>query len=191
MTRKYPQFFAHREKFSIQPDGVQCRWDWQSYLPFVKPVLAELYEEWSGPFLSRYHTLVLNDSNSKWSGMFLRNTLTTSFLIQILRKCFGSVAISQVLATDNRSQFCAAELKYWLDRTAPVSTASRYSCLNVAVENSVRSVISSLLSAKPRTLQGLKTFIDNFLLQYRNAAHASVRESPAVLLKSRRLRCSR
>lgn len=82
-----------------------------------------------------------------------------------------------------RSQFCAAGINCWLDRTGyrHLSTTPRHPRSHGAAENLVRSVKSILLSANPKTLQDLESFKENFLLYYCNPMHASTRESPAML----------
>ena len=54
----------------------------------------------------------------------------------------------------------------------------------------VRTVKSAIASASPKTLPQLDNFIDNFLLQYRNATHSTTKETPARLFKGRSLRAS-
>ena len=54
----------------------------------------------------------------------------------------------------------------------------------------VKTLKSAIHSANPRNFQDLDQFVDNFLLQYRNAVHCTTKESPAKLFKSRALRTS-
>ncbi|WP_432422670.1 integrase catalytic domain-containing protein [Streptococcus dysgalactiae] len=139
-----------------------------------------------GPFLNRCHASVLIDPYSKWPEAFLTSTPTTLFVIQALRKCFSREGIPQVLITDNGSQFCATETKSWLDSIGcrHLRTAPRHLCSNGAAENLVRTVKSAIASANPKTLSELEIFLDNFLLQYRNAVHATTKEIPEKLFKS-------
>ena len=159
----------------------------ESYIPWQR-----VHMDFCGPFMNRYYALVLIDSFSKWPEVFFTTTPTTSFVIQVLRKCFSREGIPQVLVTDNGSQFCATEMKAWLDSIGcrHLRTAPRHPCSNGAAENLVKTVKSAIASANPKTFPELETLVDNFLLQYRNAIHATTKESPAMLFKSRRLRSS-
>ena len=159
----------------------------ESYAPWQR-----VHADFCGPFLNRYYALVLIDSYSKWPEVFLTSVPTTSFVIHALRKCFSREGIPQVIVTDNGSQFCSVEMKTWLDNIGcrHLRTAPRHPCSNGAAENLVKTVKSALASTNPRSLPELEAFLDNFLLQYRNAAHGTTKESPAKLFKSRALRSS-
>ncbi|VDP81405.1 unnamed protein product [Echinostoma caproni] len=100
-----------------------------------------------------------------------------------LRKGFSRKGIPQVFVTDNGSQFSATEMKAWLDsircrhfRTAPIHPGS-----NGQTENPVKTVKSALASANPKLITDLEAFLDNFLLQHRNATHANTKERPAKI----------
>lgn len=66
----------------------------------------------------------------------------------------------------------------------------RHPCWSEASENLARSQDSTLASANPRTLQDQVTFIVDFLLWYHKGAHASPKENPSLLSKSRWACCS-
>ncbi|VDP90935.1 unnamed protein product [Echinostoma caproni] len=136
--------------------------------------------------------ILLIDSYFKWPEVFLTSAPTTSFVMRVLRKCFGREGVPQVLVTDNGSEFCAAELKTWLGSFGcrHLRTAPRHPCSNGAAENLVKTVKSAIASANPRTIFELEILLENFLLQYRNAEHATTKESPAKLFKARSLRSS-
>ena len=165
--------------------------DWtpwpESYVPWQR-----VHADFCGPFLNHYYALVVIDSYSKWPEVFLTNTPTATFTMQALRKLFSREGIPQVLVTDNGSQFVATDMKTWLDSIGcrHLRTAPRHPCSNGAAENLVRTVKSAISSADPKTLQELDTFVDNFLLQYRNATHSTTKETPARLFKGRSLRAS-
>ncbi|VDP89233.1 unnamed protein product [Echinostoma caproni] len=112
--------------------------------------------------------------------------------MRVLQKCFSREDVPQMLVTDNGSQFCAAELKTLLDSIGcrHLRTAPRYPCSNGIAENLVKMLKSAIFSANPRTILELEILLDNFLLQYRNAAHTTTKESPAKLFKARSLRSS-
>ncbi|MDY6929942.1 MAG: RNase H-like domain-containing protein [Pseudomonadota bacterium] len=158
-----------------------------SYAPWQR-----IHLDFCGPFLHNQYALVVIDSYSKWPEVFLTDSPTTAFTMQVLRKLFSREGIPQVLITDNGSQFCAIEMKKWLDSIGcrHLRTAPRHPCSNGAAENLVKTIKSAIASAKPRTAYELDTFVDNFLLQYRNAVHATTKETPSRLFKGRNLRCS-
>ncbi|VDP90933.1 unnamed protein product [Echinostoma caproni] len=86
----------------------------------------------------------------------------------------------------------ATETKAWLDSIGyrHLRTVRRHPCSNDQAENLVKTVKSALASANPKSIADLEAFLDNFLLQYRNATHATTKESLARLFKSRYLRSS-
>ncbi|VDP88393.1 unnamed protein product [Echinostoma caproni] len=83
-------------------------------------------------------------------------------------------------------------MKAWLDSIGcrHLRTAPRHPCSNDQAEYLVKTVKSAMASANSKSLAYLEAFLDNFLLQYRNATHATTKESPAKVFKSRCLRSS-
>jgi hypothetical protein len=159
----------------------------ESYAPWQR-----VHADYCGPFLGRYFALIVIDSFSKWPEVFLTTTTTSTFTMQAFQKCFSREGIPQVLVTDNGTSFCSGEVKQWLDRIGcrHLRTAPRHPCSNGFAENFVRTLKNAVSSASPKNFAELDKFCDNFLLQYRNAVHATTKECPSILFKCRRLRAS-
>ena len=127
--------------------------DWtpwpDSYLPWQR-----VHADYCGPFLNQYYALVIIDSYSKWPEVFLTNTPTTAFTMQVLRKLFSREGIPQVLVTDNGSQFIATDIKTWLDSIGcrHLRTIYRHPSSNGAAEEMIRTMKSAIWSAGKRTL---------------------------------------
>ncbi|VDP67932.1 unnamed protein product [Echinostoma caproni] len=56
-------------------------------------------------------------------------------------------------------------------------TSSRHLCSNGAAETFAKTVKSTIASASPKTISELEILLDNFLLQYRNAAIATTKST--------------
>ena len=96
------------------------------------------------------------------------------------------------MVTDNGTHFTLEDLQTWQRRIGcnTLFTAPRHPQSNGQTENFVRSLKTAIRTSSPSSLEDLQTCVDNFLLQYRNAAHSTTRKSPALLFKGRNLRSS-
>ncbi|KER24566.1 hypothetical protein T265_07798 [Opisthorchis viverrini] len=149
-----------------------------------------IHADYCGPFLNKYYALVVVDSYSRWTEVFLTTSPSSEFTQYALRKLFSREGVPIVLVTDNGSHFTAKSLEYWLKGLGcrHLFTAPRHPQSNGLAENFVRTLKSAINSISPVTFHDLDRGIDNFLMQYRNAAHSITGKSPAELFKSRSLR---
>ncbi|KER28078.1 hypothetical protein T265_04991 [Opisthorchis viverrini] len=149
-----------------------------------------IHADYCGPFLNKYYALAVMDSYSRWTEVFLTTSPNSEFTQYALRKLFSREGVPIVLVTDNGSHFTAKPLKYWLKGLGcrHLFTAPRHPQSNGLAENFVRTLKSAINSISPVTFHDLDRGIDNFLMQYKNAAHSITGKSPAELFKSRSLR---
>ena len=157
------------------------------------------YEPWQrvhvdycGPLLNKYYVLVLIDAYSKWPEIFTTTTANAEFTIRALRRCFSREGVPKCLVCDNGTPFSAEVTRKWLQEIGcrQLFSPPRHPQSNGAAENFVKTVKSAVHSVNPTTLEELEKTLDNLLLQYRNAAHASTKTSPAILFKKRNLRAN-
>ena len=115
---------------------------------------------------------------------------TAEFSQKALRKIFSREGVPTVLVTDNGSHFTAKEFDEWLTGTGckHLYTAPRHPRSNGQAEKFVRTLKSAIASSGCKTFGELDKYVDNFLLQYRNAVHATTKECPSKLSKGRILR---
>ena len=158
-----------------------------AYLP-----LQRIHADFCGPFLQSYYALVIEDSYSRFPEVFFTTKATASFTKEALRKFFAREGIAQTLVTDNGTPFSATELNDWLRRIGcnHIYTAPRHPQSNGLAERFVRTLKTAVHASSANTFGELTAFVDNFLLQYRNACHSSTNKSPAQLFKGRNLRSS-
>jgi transposase InsO family protein len=160
--------------------------------PVTYQPMQRLHADYCGPFLGRYWALVVEDAFSKFPEVFFTSNPTAAFTKQALQRLFAREGVAQVLVTDNGTHFTQRDLQAWLRSIGchPVYTAPRHPQSNGQAENFVKSLKTAVQAASPATYEELQTSADSFLLQYRNAAHATTKKSPALLFKGRHLRSS-
>lgn len=160
--------------------------------PVTYRPMQRIHADYCGPFLGRYWALVVEDAYSKFPEVFLTTSATAAFTKRALQSFFAREGIAQVLVTDNGTHFTQQDLQDWLRKIGcnTLFTAPRHPQSNGQAENFVRSLKTAIRTISPTSLEDLQTGIDNFLLQYRNAAHSTTRKSPALLFKGRNLRSS-
>ena len=130
------------------------------------------------------------DSYSRWPEVFLTTTPTAEFTKMAFRKSFSREGVPHALVTDNGTHFTAKVVDDWLQGIGcrHLYAPPRHPQSNGLAEKFVRSLKSAVRSASPHTFEQLDRCVDNFLMQYRNAVHASTGKSPSQLFKSRNMR---
>jgi hypothetical protein len=103
---------------------------------------------------------------------------------------FSREGVPSVLVTDNGTHVAAASVTEWLKSIGckHLFIAARHPCSNGQAENFVRTLKTAIHAMESSTFSELEKNVDGFLLQYRNAAHGTTRESPAKLSRGRPLR---
>ncbi|VDP84440.1 unnamed protein product [Echinostoma caproni] len=168
-----------------------------NFLPFGLHVSSGLFQSAIVSVIKRFDGVLANQDDVLIFG--LNKKEHDARLTQLLERFAArNVAIKpskcvwwipQVLVMNNGSQFCATEMKLWMDSIGcrHLRTAPRDPCSNEAAKHLVKMVKNATASANPKTLTELETLVDNFLLQYRNTTHTTTKEGSAMLRKFRRL----
>ena len=149
-----------------------------------------IHIDYCGIFLGKYHALVIIDSYSKWPEVMFTEKPCAEFTIKALRKVFSREGVPIAVVSDNGSHFSAPCVTTWLKQLGcrHLFTAPRHPQSNGLAENFVGTLKRAITSYAPTTFTELDRFVDNFLLQYRNCVHATTKDTPAKLSKSRSLR---
>ena len=163
-----------------------------SWTPWPIPFKAmqRLHADYCGPFVGGYYALVVEDAFSKFPEVFLTRQPTADFTRRALQQLFAREGIPQVLVSDNGTHFTAELLQAWLRSLGcyGVFTPPRHPASNGQAENFVRTLKTAIRAGSPNDFSQLQACINTFLLQYRNATHASTGKAPSVLFKGRILR---
>ena len=181
------RYLQQCEKCRIVKPLSQTNWTpWP--IPFK--AMQRLHADYCGPLLGGYYALVVEDAFSKFPEVFLTRSPTAEFTKKALQGFFAREGIPQVLVTDNGSHFTAELLQAWLRSVGccGVFTPPRHPASNGQAENFVRTLKTVIRVSSPNDVEQLQSVINNFLLQYRSAAHAATGKPPALLFKGRNLR---
>ncbi|KAL2077680.1 hypothetical protein ACEWY4_027184 [Coilia grayii] len=155
--------------------------------PWPTAPWQRIHIDFAGPFEGRTFFVVV-DAHSKWPEVILMDSTSSAKTIEVLRGLFSHYGVPEVLVSDNGPQFTSEEFANFLTsngikhkRSAPFHPAT-----NGLAERSVQTFKHSLKASKG--MASVQKRLDAFLLQYRNTAHATTKETPAMLFLHRRLR---
>ena len=170
----------------------QCiskRSEWSAW-PLTYSAWQRVHADYCGPFLNKYYALVIIDSYSKWPMVYFTTSASASFSHRAFRKAFSQEGVPQVLVTDNGTHFTERHLNEWLSQVGcnHVFSAPRHPQSNGLAENFVKSLKTAVQANSPSTFDELEQTTDSYLLQYRNAIHATTHHRPSELFKKRILR---
>ena len=148
-----------------------------------------LHADLCGPFPSGESLLVLVDSCSRWSEVFILKSTTAAVIINRMKSCFAVHGLPEEIVTDNGPQFVAEEFDSYLrDHSITHRRVTPYwPQANSEVERFNRTLEKAIRAA---TTEGKdwKNEINTFLLIYRATPHCTTGKSPAVLLFGREIR---
>ena len=163
------------------PEAVLHPWEWP------KQPWTRLHADYAGPFLGKMFLIII-DAHSKWMEVHITNSATSAITIDKLRNTFATFGLSEILVTDNGSNFTSTEFEEFLKsngirhtRTAPYHPAS-----NGLAE---RAVQSFKLGMKKLTTGSLEARVARFLFTYRITPQTTTGISPSELLLGHRLHC--
>eukprot|EP00731_Ephydatia_muelleri_P018557 Em0011g597a len=118
--------------------------------------------------------LVVVDAYSKWPEVMEMSSTTTQATLDKLRSVFARWGIPQQLVSDNRPQFVANEFEriLSLNNVKHIKSSPYHPATNGLAERFVQTLKQALKVSKCEE-KSLQHRLANFLLQYRNARHAS------------------
>lgn len=144
--------------------------------------------DYAGPIFDKM-LLVVVDAYSKWPEVFPIKNATSTMTVELLRTLFSRTGLPEQLVSDNGTQFTSEEFQSFVKSNGIRHTTSvpYHPATNGLAERFVQSLKQSL-KAMGKEKVSLQEKIANFLLAYRNAAHATTGQSPATLFMGRSLR---
>ena len=158
---------------------------WTSW-PEEREKLFRVHVDLCGPFYDGSMALVMVDAFTKWPEVHLLKSTTSNDIIKRLRRTFSQEGVPATLVSYNGPQFASVEICRWLAaincehvRTPPYHPRSNG--LAEHTERFVRTLKDHIRTAKQGDLQST---VDRFLLQYRNARHATTGQAPAFLMRN-------
>ena len=156
-------------------------WEWPS-APWER-----IHVDFAGPFLGSMFLIVV-DAHSKWPEVEVMRSTTTSQTVERLQALFARYGVPAQLVSDNGPQFTSEEFQLFMKRNGikHITSAPYHPATNGLAERFVQSFKQAMKSEREMT--SLKVTMAKFLLAYRNTAHATTGETPAVLFMGRQLR---
>lgn len=114
------------------------------------------------------------------------NTTTAEAVITILRSLFSRMGLPDKIVSDNGPPFSSEEFNNYLriNDIRHIFTPPYHPVSNGAAENSVKAALKKALLEK----RNIDEFLPQFLLHYRNSAHATTNVSPAEKIFGRKLK---
>ena len=129
------------------------------------------------------------DAHSKWPEVHIMNSITASKTINVLRQIFAQFGVVKQIISDNGRTFTSEEFQTFVRNNGIIHKTS--APWHPATQGLVERFVQTFkLVMKSASADGgsLHQKIGSFLLQYRNAVHATTNESPAKLFLGRQLR---
>ncbi|XP_033724581.1 uncharacterized protein K02A2.6-like [Pecten maximus] len=156
-------------------------WEWTSR-PWYR-----IHMDFAGPFLDSMFFIVV-DAYSKWPEVVPMRTTTSDKTIDVLRTIFARNGIPTEIVSDNGPQFVSESFKNFVKANGikHITSAPYHPSTNGLAERFVQT-FKAAMKASRRDNGTLTKKLANFLLAYRNSAHATTNESPAKLFLGRKL----
>ena len=151
-------------------------WEWPS-APWER-----IHIDFAGPF-SGHMFLIAVDAHSKWPEVHVMSTITASKTIDVLRQIFAQFGVVKQIISDNGRTFTSAVFQNFVKNNGISHKTS--APWHPATQGLVECFVQTFKHAMKSALMDGGSFnqkITCFLLQYRNAVHATTNESPAKLL---------
>ena len=164
------------------PKASSHPWEWPS-APWER-----IHIDFAGPFMGHMYFIAV-DAHSKWPEVHIMNSITASKTIDILRQIFGRSGVVKQIISDNGRTFTSEEFQTFCRNNGIIHKTS--APWHPATQGLVERFVQTFkLAMKSTSTDGgsLHQKINSFLLQYRNAPHATTNESPAKLFLGRQLR---
>lgn len=144
-----------------------------------------LHLDFAGPVDGKSY-LVCVDAYSKWPEVIRMNNTTAETTVKVLRRLFTQHGLPSQVVSDNGRQFVSDSFKQFLASNGirHITTPCYHPSSNGLAERFVQT-FKKVLHCNP---DNIDIGLSNFLLAYRNTAHATTGETPAQLLMGRSLR---
>ena len=127
--------------------------------------------------------LIAVDAHSKWPEVHLMNSITASKTIDVLRQIFAQFGVVKQIISNNSRTFTSEEFQTFVRNNGIIHKTS------APWHPATQGMQTFKLAMKSASADGglLHQKIGSFLLQYRNAVHATTNASPAKLFLGRQL----
>ena len=133
--------------------------------------------------------LIAVDAHSKWPEVIKMKSTTSDKTIAVLRTMFSRNGIPSQICTDNGRQFVSEEFQGFVKSNGikHFTSAPYHPSTNGLAERFVQT-FKKALKAMDHDKRSIQHKIDDFLLAYRNAVHATTNQTPAMMFLNRSLR---
>ena len=148
---------------------------------------SRVHIDFAGPFMG-YMYLVLVDAYSKWPIVKVMKNTTATQTVEVVRAVFADCGVCDEIVSDNGPQFVSEEFSHFLrmNGVRHIRSSPYHPRTNGLAERFVQTFKQAMKAAKNDS-GTIQTKVSKFLLQYRNAEHATTKESPAKLFLRRSL----
>jgi hypothetical protein len=157
-------------------------WEWPA-TPWER-----IHIDFAGPYVN-YMYLIVVDACSKWPEIFKMKSTTSSDTVSILRTLFARTGVPLQLVSDNGPQFVSEEFSTFMKANGiqHIKSAPYHPATNGLAERMVQTFKYRMKAAEANSTTVQKK-LDQFLMAYRNAPHATTNRSPAEMFYGRKLR---
>ena len=142
--------------------------------------------DYAGPLMGKMF-LIMSDAHSKWLEMYM-TTLTSNFTtINLMRKSFATLGLSEVIVSNNATTFTIEEFSQFLQKNGVrhVRTPPYHPASNGLAEGAVQTFKGGMKKMQEGSVE-IKLL--RFSFKYRITPHSSTGVSPAELMFGRKLR---
>ncbi|KAJ8711148.1 hypothetical protein PYW07_008390 [Mythimna separata] len=164
------------------PRQAPCMWPWPNR------AWSRLHLDFMGPIFGKTY-LITVDATSKWVEVFNMTSTTAGAVIDKLCELFSKFGLPKQIVSDNGPPFTSTEFHNFASNHGieHIFTAPYHPASNGLAENAVKT-FKRVIKKAALGKQNIDRALWTYLLHYRNTAHSTTGESPAMLLLGRRLR---
>ena len=147
-----------------------------------------IHLDFAGPVEGKM-LLIVVDAYSKWPEVVIMEGFTAESTVEEVRTLFSRWGLPVQMVTDNGPQFASQCFERFgkLNHIKHTKTSPYHPATNRLAERFVQTLKQAIQATRMEE-RSLRHRISNFLINYRNATHATMEESPAQLMLKRDLR---
>ena len=158
--------------------------------PWVWPTKPwqRIHIDFAGPFMGKMFFIAV-DAHSKWPEVYEMSSTNVVKTIAVLRHMFAAYGLPEQVVSDNGPQFSSTDFSEFMKsngikhiRCTPYHPSS-----NGAAERFVQTFKQAMKAGK-HDGRSLQHRLENFLLTYRTAPHATTNQAPCTLFLQRNIR---